>query len=186
MENYRPKNIIIATGIYPPDIGGPATYSVFLSEELTKRGWNVCIITYGNEKIKNQKSKIKNYESDLTPGVFKISRKSNVFFRYLTYFLWVWRLAKRADIVYALDPVSAGLPAVLAARLCGKKAYLRLGGDWLWEKAVEEGRTGLPLTAYYEKHSDWSGRERLRSRFLNRLLRLFDGFIFSTDWQRRI
>ena len=41
--------ILIATGIYPPDIGGPATYTKELAEELPKRGVSVQIITYGNE-----------------------------------------------------------------------------------------------------------------------------------------
>ena len=39
--------ILIATGIYPPDIGGPATYSKLLKEELSKRGLKVDILTYG-------------------------------------------------------------------------------------------------------------------------------------------
>ena len=39
--------ILIATGIYPPDIGGPATYSSLLVRELTARGHFVDVVTYG-------------------------------------------------------------------------------------------------------------------------------------------
>jgi len=38
--------LIIATGIYPPDIGGPATYSKKIAEEFSGKGWEVKIITY--------------------------------------------------------------------------------------------------------------------------------------------
>ncbi len=39
--------ILLATGIYPPDIGGPATYVRHLAQELTKRGTEVTVVTYG-------------------------------------------------------------------------------------------------------------------------------------------
>ncbi|MFC1613581.1 glycosyltransferase family 4 protein, partial [Patescibacteria group bacterium] len=40
--------LIIATGIYPPDIGGPATYSKKIAEEFSKKGWKISVITYSD------------------------------------------------------------------------------------------------------------------------------------------
>ncbi|PIS31905.1 MAG: hypothetical protein COT41_00445, partial [Candidatus Portnoybacteria bacterium CG08_land_8_20_14_0_20_40_83] len=42
--------ILITTGIYPPDIGGPAQYAKNLSEEFKKRGNAVKILHYKTEK----------------------------------------------------------------------------------------------------------------------------------------
>ena len=47
--------ILIATGIFPPDIGGPATYVMTLCEELPKLGLEVKVVTYSNEEITNYK-----------------------------------------------------------------------------------------------------------------------------------
>src|SRR3989344_1308256 len=58
-ENKDGKNILIATGIFPPDIGGPATYTKILSEELPKLGWEVKVVTYSDEDIKTLKQKSK-------------------------------------------------------------------------------------------------------------------------------
>ncbi len=42
--------ILICTGIYPPDIGGPAQYADNLKDEFLKQGNAVKILTYKLEK----------------------------------------------------------------------------------------------------------------------------------------
>lgn len=115
--------LIIATGIYPPDIGGPATYSKGIAGELGRRGWYVKIITYA-DKI-----------HPLTRGeVIRISRKRNVVMRYFLYTRELTKLAKKADLIYAQGPVSEGLPAYLASKITGKKYVLKVVGDPAWER----------------------------------------------------
>ncbi len=41
------KSILLVTGLYPPDIGGPATYCHLLNEELPLRGWSVEVLSFG-------------------------------------------------------------------------------------------------------------------------------------------
>ena len=100
-----PKKILIATGIYPPDMGGPATYSKLLADELPKRGIEVRVLTFGAVRH--------------LPKVI----------RHLAYFFKTLSQGREVDIIYAQDPVSVGLPALWAARLLGKRFLLRLGGD---------------------------------------------------------
>ncbi|TSC79430.1 MAG: Glycosyltransferase [Parcubacteria group bacterium Gr01-1014_29] len=123
--------IIIATGIFPPDIGGPATYSKTIAEEFSKRGHQVCVITYGDTAISNFKFQISNFR------IKKVSRKIPKGLRHLVYFSHVMRLALHADIVYAQDAVSAGFPAALAALLLGKRFFLKVVGDHAWEQASQ-------------------------------------------------
>ena len=50
--------IILATGIFPPDIGGPAIYTEGLALELKKLGLEVKVVTYSDSDV--IKSKIRN------------------------------------------------------------------------------------------------------------------------------
>ena len=130
-ENKDGKNILIATGIFPPDIGGPATYTKILSEELPKLGWEVKVVTYSDEDIKTLKHKnIKTNDA----AVFQISRKQHIFLRYFQYFWQVLKLLNWANIVYAQGPVSEGLPTYWACKLRGRKYVLKIVGDYAWEQ----------------------------------------------------
>lgn len=115
--------ILIATGIYPPDIGGPATYSKIIAEELTKRGHSIMVITYGT--IKNSKY-VRTVSHRLPKGV-----------RHFIYFWNVLRYGARADIIFAQDPVSVGVPSALAAKLLRKKFVAKIVGDYAWEQGVQ-------------------------------------------------
>ncbi len=115
------KNILIATGIYPPSIGGPATYSKMLLDELPKYGFNVKVITYGDLELNARE-------------VIVVNRNSNIFLRYFKYFWQVWKLRSWADIVYVQGPISEGIPSFLACCLKEKKYILKIVGDYAWEQ----------------------------------------------------
>ncbi|KKU36615.1 MAG: Glycosyltransferase [Candidatus Azambacteria bacterium GW2011_GWF2_46_32] len=108
--------IIIATGIFPPDIGGPATYSETIAEELTRRGFNIRVVTYA-DRSKNQEAGIKKQGY----GIVRISRTYPKGLRHFVYFWKLLRISRGADVVYAQDLISAGLPAMCAAKLLRKK-----------------------------------------------------------------
>ncbi len=52
----KSKKIVIATGIYPPDIGGPATYVPLLAQRLIDYGYTVHVVTLRDKKIAVQNS----------------------------------------------------------------------------------------------------------------------------------
>jgi glycosyltransferase involved in cell wall biosynthesis len=163
--------ILIATGIYPPDIGGPATYVCPLTKEFKKEGVEVKIVTY----------------SDLTStddGVVRISRKQNIILRYLKYFFTCLKFSKNYDIVYLLDLMSAGFPATLAAKIRGKKIVFRTGGDFLWEKAFASGWTHKSLREYYKNKKSF--KEKFLIWFCSWILKKIDIVVFSTSLQRAI
>lgn len=114
-------HIIIATGVYPPEIGGPATFSVFFERELHKRNIPYTTIPFSSVRF-------------LPKGI-----------RHLAYFFFVLRAIRQHSIVLALDPVSTGMPALLAARVRRAPFYLRAGGDYAWEQAASRWNfKGLP------------------------------------------
>lgn len=105
--------LLIATGLYPPDIGGPATYSKTLAEELSKRGMEVEVLSFGSV------------------------RKLPKIIRHLVYFFKVLKSGGKADVIFAQDPMSVGLPSMLAAKILRKKFVLKIVGDYAWEQGVQ-------------------------------------------------
>jgi glycosyltransferase involved in cell wall biosynthesis len=57
--------------------------------------------------------------------------------RHLTFLKHILARAGNADILMALDPVTVGLPALLACDLLRLPFVLRIGGDYAWEQGVQ-------------------------------------------------
>ncbi|TSC72806.1 MAG: phosphatidylinositol alpha-mannosyltransferase [Parcubacteria group bacterium Gr01-1014_70] len=130
---------MIATGIFPPDIGGPATYSKLLAEELSKRGHTIMIVTY-RDNVSRISYLVSNRESDIRNTKYEIrtiSRNLPKGLRHLIYFWQVFKNGRSADAIYAQDAVSAGFPALLAAFLLRKRFFLKIVGDHAWEQGMQ-------------------------------------------------
>ncbi len=131
MANSRP-HILIATGIFPPQVGGPATYSKLLLDKLPERGFDLKVVNFGD--VLSQP---------------KIIRHLSYFFRLLQY-------GRKVDIIYAQDPVSVGLPALLAAKILQKNFYLKIVGDYAWEQGTQRGGVKDSLDDFSIKHFGYS------------------------------
>lgn len=123
--------ILIATGIFPPDIGGPATYSQMIAGEFLKRGHDVRVITFGGGTSDSSEL------SEAKPPTVVISRKAPKGIRHLIYFWNVLRYSHNTDVIYAQDAVSAGFPAMIAARILHKRFFLKVVGDHAWEQGIQ-------------------------------------------------
>ena len=121
------KHILIATGVYPPESGGPATYTKLLEERLPALGFGVSVLPFG--RVRHLPKLI----------------------RHATYFFICLKLSRKADIVYALDTVSVGLPAALAAALAGKKFLVRVPGDYAWEQGRQRFGVTDELDEFQQK-----------------------------------
>lgn len=122
--------LLIAADIFPPQSGGPATYSVAIAQELLKQNFQVNIVSLNPESNK------KLVDCYLLP-VYNLPK----LLKYIHYFWLLYKQAKHADVIYAMGPVNAGLPAWLAAKLRGKKLVVKVVGDYAWEQG--RGRFGL-------------------------------------------
>ncbi len=105
--------ICVATPLYAPDIGGPATHVALLEQGLSRDRFELRIVKFGEVRH--------------LPKII----------RHLVYLRRIMRAAKDANFIYVLDPVSVGLPASIAARLLHKPFVLRVGGDYAWEQGVQ-------------------------------------------------
>lgn len=129
--------VLFACGIYPPEIGGPATYAARLKDELKKHGHEVRVVTYA--------SRAEEPESNIVRVI-----RGNKLLNRIRYFRAFWPEIRQADIVYLFDWFAAGLPAAIAARLARKPYIVRVGGDYLWEqKYLEGGEKPMSLASFY-------------------------------------
>ncbi len=156
MEDWKNKlKILIATGIYPPDLGGPATLLTRLPDALRAREAEVKVITYSD--VVPEKG------GETEKEVYRIGRRQCSFCRQAKYFWQMWRLSFWSDMIYATDTYSVGYFAYLIKKLTGKKYILRFAGDSAWEAAVAAGWTEDYIVDFQEKKYD-SKIEKLKQR----------------------
>lgn len=172
--------ILIATGIYPPDLGGPATLLTELPGALKVKGLGVKIITYSDVTLSEREKQEK--------MVYRISRRQCSFCYLVKYFWQMWRLSFWCDIIYATDTYSVGYFAYLIKKLTGKKYILRFAGDSAWEKATISGWTKDYIVDFENKEQE-ARAEKLKNQ-RRRILKNADKIIavsrFMADLARKI
>lgn len=147
--NRSKGNILICTGIFPPDIGGPASYAPAIVDALIRNNFGVSVITYSGSSKKSDADRV---------AVSRISRKWPKGFRHFLYFLNILKLAKNADTLFALNAVSAGIPAALAASFLKKGLVVKIVGDYAWEIAAGKGKTRFLIDDFQKtKKTGWIG-----------------------------
>ncbi len=136
LKQNQSLKVLIATGIYPPEIGGPATMLEALAISLIERGIEVKVITY-SANSKNRSSESARAFLD----VHRISQTKLKFFNKIKYFWRLLELASWADVIYSTDTYSVGYFTYLIKKLFGRKYIIRFAGDSAWETAVGAGWT---------------------------------------------
>ena len=174
--------VVLATGIYPPDIGGPATYARELARELIENGVAVTVVTYARRncelRIANCEKQIGN--SDDKWLIIRVPFAGGPLLRWWRYARALKNYGSDADIIYAFSSVSCGIPLWLAG-LRKPKKILRLGGDFLWERYTDLG--GEKSLREFHENSFWF---LVFSFWMKRLLNTFDYIVFSTRFQEEI
>jgi glycosyltransferase involved in cell wall biosynthesis len=134
--------ILITSPIFPPDLGGPATYVPSVAADLVRRGHEVTVVAFC---------------SDPSPRgwpfrVVSIPRRW-LPLRYLHDFLAVLREAGRHDLVYINEHLA--LHVALAARLRGTPSIVRTYVDGTWEISHRLGWHDDTIDAYQLNHYGW-------------------------------
>ena len=127
-REHRPK-ILIATGIFPPQEGGPATYSKLLLDRLPELGFEPVIVNFGS--------------------VLHIPK----IIRHIWYMILLIRKGISVDLLYAQDPVSVGLPTLIVSRILRKPYIVKIVGDYAWEQGVQRSRVTDTLDDFSVRNS---------------------------------
>ena len=164
--------ILIVTGIFSPDIGGPASYTKALAQKLSEN-FKTTLIIY---------SSVRKHPSDQEAQykIWRIWKKMPWWWRHWSYTWRIFREACRHDVIYIFSTINGGWPAILAGRLFKKKTFLKVAGDYSWQAAVEKGETILLI-------DDWqtakkSGWPKLLWRLQSWVVRKADGVIVPSRY----
>lgn len=128
--------IVLVSGIFPPDIGGPATHASDLQHSLVQRGHRVAVLSLHDRRGVLRGDGVTRY-----PRSWPWPRRHAAVVR--------WLVARRAryDVVYATGMQPA---AVLGARLAGKPVITKVVGDAAWERGRRSGRVDSTFGSFQE------------------------------------
>lgn len=165
-----PLRVAVVSGIYPPDIGGPATHAAALREELAARGHEVVVVS------------LHDGQGVLRDGFsIRFPRKWPWPARLAAVTAWLARHRHEMDVIYATGLHPA---AVAGAVLGGRPSVVKIVGDPVWERARQLGLTELDIDRFQARR----GGPRIRAMALLRdwSLRRASIVVTPSDYLREI
>jgi len=135
--------VVIVSGIWPPDPGGPASHAPALADFLADRGHHVEVVTTADSE-----------PAARSYPVWWAERRSR--FRHLRAAALVRSAAQGSDVVYATSMIRRATAGASAAR---KPLVVKLVSDEAFERATRSGR----YTGTLDEFQSTGG---LRTRFL--------------------
>ncbi|MEW6202601.1 MAG: glycosyltransferase family 4 protein [bacterium] len=119
--------ILVITGNFPPDIGGPATYLPLLCARLTERGHKICVLTLWDARFEPDDEK---YPFEVIRIPLQKSRFKAMFFKCVSKIV---ESGRNYDVLYVHG---IGLESVMANFILRKPLVHKVAGDWAWESAI--------------------------------------------------
>lgn len=133
-----PRNeICLVSGIYPPESGGPAKFTFEFSQWLNSRGTSSSTVTLtdGPSEVRQENLMY----------ILKISRSIKLPLRYLR----VARAIRRSS-ARGVPILAAGMfiETFLATRFSRRSYIAKVPGDFVWERARNNGYTDLDIETF--------------------------------------
>jgi len=134
--------ILIVSAIYPPDIGGPATYCAQMRRGLLDRGHEVTVLAGGEQ-------------AGETAGLIRIRRERP--------FFWINAIARLAVQDHDVALV-AGMYDMVS--LAWRRPWVaKIGGDEAWERAQRYGQSDAGIDEF-QSNKDAPAFKTIRTRSL--------------------
>jgi len=122
-------DILITVGIFPPDIGGPASFVPKISKYLISKGHKVKIISLSEKENLN-------YEDEI--NVTRISRNLPIIFRWFRTITNIYKSAKNSDLIFVNG---LGTETTIANIFLRKIIIRKIVGDPVWERVYNKKLT---------------------------------------------
>lgn len=154
--------IVIATPLFPPDIGGPALYAEMFSRIWSAEKNVVSVVSFGS------------------------LRKFPTGIRHVLYAFKLLPSLIKADVVFVLDAFSVALPAVILGHIFNRKIIVRVGGDFLLETYVNRTKEHVLLSEFYNEERQLTFKENTIFDLTKFVFQYANKVVFSTEWQKEI
>ena len=117
--------ILITVGIYPPDIGGPASFVPKIANLYANQGHEITVICLTDSPTEDRE----NYK------VVRILRHQNLLIRWFKTIFIILRNGHNANLLFV-----NGLPmeSYVANLFLRKKMIRKIVGDWAWERGMNK------------------------------------------------
>lgn len=122
--------LVLATPVYPPELGEPAAYVKELARRLAEVGHDVQLVIFANQ-----------WEEVAHVSCVAVSKKQPVVWRFFSYTMALYRASAGAGCIFAYNTVAAGLPARLVGWLRRIPVIVWIREDEIWERASRLGYT---------------------------------------------
>jgi glycosyltransferase involved in cell wall biosynthesis len=119
-------DILITVGIFPPDIGGPASFVPKIAKYLINKGHNVKVICLSDKEHLT-------YKDDI--NVIRINRSSPIIFRWLKTIVKIYSNSKKSDLIFVNG---LGTETTIANLFIRKKVIRKIVGDPVWERVYNK------------------------------------------------
>ncbi|MHB8470405.1 MAG: glycosyltransferase family 4 protein [Gaiellaceae bacterium] len=117
--------IVVVSGIWPPDVGGPASHAPEIAAALAERGHGVTVVTTASSAPEGRPYPVRWVSRRLPPGI-----------RHLVAIGAIAHAARTADVVYATSMLQR---SSFGARLVGCPFVAKVAGDPAYERARRRG-----------------------------------------------
>ena len=134
-------DILITVGIFPPDIGGPASFVPKISKYLINKGHNVKIICLSDKEHLDYKDEF---------SVIRINRNLPIISRWFKTIVKIYNVSKKSDLIFVNG---LGTEATIANLFSRKKVIRKIVGDPVWERVYNKKLINEPFDDFQEnKH----------------------------------
>ena len=134
--------ILITAGIFPPDIGGPASFVPKISNFLIENGHNVKIICL---------AEVENNHTEDNLDVIRIKRSNSLPIRWVKTIYQIVKNGKKSDLIFVNG---LGIESTIANLLLKKQLIRKIVGDPVWERAYNQRKTTESFDEFQNnKHS---------------------------------
>lgn len=169
--------VLIVSNLFPPDIGGPATYVPKIAAELVTRGHAVSVVGGAPPELDRLP---KCHQDDWPYPVTRISRGLPLPRRLAVAGGALLRAARRADVLYVQGLAGPEMVAVLVGRLLRKPVALKIVGDNAWEYAIRTGLTADGIDDFQRRA--YGPRLRAIRALVHNYARLVDRLIVPSEY----
>ena len=135
----------MTVGIFPPDIGGPATFvpkiAKYFQDELN---YEIEILTLSDNKNSN-------INDDFS--VKRIDRNLPIIYRWLKTIFTIYKLGKNKDLIFVNG---LGTETTIANIFLKKKIIRKIVGDPVWERAYSKAKISESFDKFQDKNYGFS------------------------------
>ena len=137
--------VLVTVGIFPPDIGGPATFvpkiANYFQNELN---YEIDILTLSDSKNLDIEDKF---------FVKRIDRNLPIIYRWLKTIFTIYKLGKNKDLIFVNG---LGTESTIANIFLKKKIIRKIVGDPVWERAYNKGKVSENFDEFQVKNYGFS------------------------------